>query len=313
LTVFNHIEDEGAVGSFPAGDQTEATGYQFDFSGQSAAGGHYWQVMEDYDARAATLRFDYSVTTDPQEIRIVLRDSADALIGTFAFDPETGAGIHTQEFTVPTGAAYADVRKIEVIVDAAGSGAGTASFYVHQIQFRHFQLTGELEPDAALDAGDVTSLQEKLGGSPEADPVDGGGGSASVVQTGTTEIDLTYDVQGGAGEFAGVMVHYDDFSTGGTVETGDLTDLDSFVVGIKGPASSKIKVEVEDVNGNKDFIILTDIGTTENFYEIRLDYFSAQIDWSQIKTISFIVDQSLLATYAGLIEIRTAGLNPPTP
>jgi len=172
---------------------------------------------------------------------------------------------------------------------------------------RHSALTTELAPDASLTSGDVTTLP-----GPEtvtSDPVSGNGGTASVQQTGSTQVDLTYDVSAQSDSFSGVMLHYDDFTTPATKETEDLSGLRSFIVGIRGPVGTKIKVEVEDVNGNKDFIILSGIILTDSFYEIRLDYFSSQIDFTAISSINFIVDGTLVTTTSGVITVTTASLS----
>ncbi len=311
LTVFDHLVGEGRVelggNPFPHDFLTSSTGMRFNYSSQTTDGGHYWLLNDSFDVKESVLRFDYSVTTTPQDIKIVLRNAADDILGEFDIQNlDTTPGIHTAEVNITNLAAFADqeVKVVHLIVEPTQTGVQAADFYVYQIQFRHFPLTEELSPDAGLGASDVTTLP----GTPETDPMTGGGGTSSINQVGTTGIEWTYDVSAG-GSFSGAMVHYDDFGTAGVTETEDLSGLDSFVIGVDGPATTKVKVEVEDANGTKSSVILTGVGTTQAFWEVRLDYFSSSIDWTNITMINFVVDGTLVTSTSGQINIETAGLS----
>ena len=118
-------------------------------------------------------------------------------------------------------------------------------------------------------------------------------------------MDLTYDVTNQS-EFAGVTLKYDDFSTP-EIEFEDLSALGSLIVGLTAPAGTQVKVEIEDADGNRDFVILNNVGTTEQFYEIPFSAFFG-VDFTKIRFINFIIDHSLVTSFTGTLELRTDGL-----
>ncbi|MBI4358299.1 MAG: LamG domain-containing protein, partial [Candidatus Omnitrophica bacterium] len=109
------------------------------------------------------------------------------------------------------------------------------------------------------------------------------------------QITLNYDVSP-ASSFSGSTFSFDNVSTQG-VETGDISQGNTFTVGlVSGNSSLKnIKVEIEYLDGTKSATILSNISPTTQYYTLQKSQFLG-IDWTQVKRVNFIVERSFLTS-----------------
>lgn len=136
------------------------------------------------------------------------------------------------------------------------------------------------------------------------------GASSTTFLTATTssQMRLNYDVTG-AGSNGGLSFSFDDVATV-QVETKDLSAGNSLTFGLQGGTSNllKIKLEIEDINGTKAVQLLP--LTTTNTYVTVQKALLAGIDWTKIKRINFVVDQSMAnatAAYKNNVQITVNG------
>jgi len=167
-------------------------------------------------------------------------------------------------------------------------------------------ITGLILPDATATETDLTNLP----GNPQSVPVSNASGNASVALVSNSRVDLSYNVNT-MGSFAGSLISFDDFTTNPLVETQNFTATTEFVFGLRGQTGDVVRIEVEDINGNKDSVLLGNLTTTEQFYRLNKALFTG-VDFSQIRSFNFIVNSDLVTDNTNALRIRAAGLAQPT-
>ncbi|MDD5085521.1 MAG: hypothetical protein PHE61_05710, partial [Candidatus Omnitrophica bacterium] len=306
LSVLFHYSDEGVFGGFPDDETTDVTGLDVDYTGCAARGGHYWELESVHDARGETMLVTITPgTVSPVQVIFELVNSSDVLIGTYTFDVAAGSAPQTLSFAIPDLPAFADVAKINMVVDPTATFVNAADFYIDRITFLHFSSIPDVMPDPGLDADDV----DMLPGNPV---VAVGGDDAtkqSFVQTSLSHVDFTYDVT--AGNFSYLQFLWENWATPNH-ETADLSGLNPLVFGVSGPNGSKLKVEVVDVNDVRAIFELQDITGTVQYYPLDFNNIKlpGTFDPTQVSYINFVVDQALAGTNpTGVFNIDTGGLS----
>ncbi|MBI1977541.1 MAG: hypothetical protein HYS55_02190, partial [Candidatus Omnitrophica bacterium] len=129
--------------------------------------------------------------------------------------------------------------------------------------------------------------------------------ATTLVETGSTGFKLNYNISQ-AGSISGGGLVLDNPSTT-TVEYGNLSTQTQFTFGIAGPTGGKVKLEFEDQVGAKSSAVLTGLTSTTQFYTVDKNRFTG-LDWTKMKRINFIVDQTLGNPTTGTITIVTRTL-----
>ncbi|MBU9889707.1 MAG: hypothetical protein KTQ49_07555, partial [Candidatus Omnitrophica bacterium] len=137
-----------------------------------------------------------------------------------------------------------------------------------------------------------------------------GNGSASTVSVtvlSTTQHELSYDLTLASDPAASVM-SFDDPATEDVVETKDLSGLADLVLGLKiSEGTANVILELQDITGAMSYLVLEDIGTTEQFYQVPLEKVQG-IDLAQVVNISLIVKTGNTETLSGILSVRIGDL-----
>lgn len=102
----------------------------------------------------------------------------------------------------------------------------------------------------------------------------------------SAETGVTVNITGGE-PWGGVAVTYDDFGSA-PVESADLSALSNLTLVVHGSYSS-LKVEIEDVDGNKAFVRLGGVTTATQVWQIPLWTFK-DVDFSRIRMLVYVVE-----------------------
>ncbi len=173
-----------------------------------------------------------------------------------------------------------------------------------------------IQPSANLTAADVTNL---VGDAVSANVIANEPVTGSFAAESATYY-LRYDlVEVGASEenwIAG-WLNYDDFGTAGTIESKDLTGLDSIVVGLQygNNASGDVKFEVEDTNHNKAAVCLANVAASGvQFYEVALSILleaNPNLDLTQITSILFVIEAARVNKATGDLRVEAGTIPEP--
>ncbi len=184
------------------------------------------------------------------------------------------------------------IRQMDLLNQAAAD---------ERVLFRSGAVIG---PNPGLNAGNITALP-----SPPDVLLTGGSSAGSAVnQPSGSSVHLNYNIST-VGSYAGITLNYDNFGTQ-NIESQNLSQLQSLIFGLRSSAA-QIKVEITDAANNRDFFILTGIGTADRFYQMNMNLFSPAVDRSRVTQINFIVDQTgtMPANYVGTLDLTFANLN----
>lgn len=133
-----------------------------------------------------------------------------------------------------------------------------------------------------------------------------------ITPLGNSQYRMNFDVSGGTRTWSVGYSAFDDFGTP-AIETADLSYLDSITVGLrlaKGTGSVKFQIELDD--GTKIPVTLTNLGTTEKFYEIDLTLIRQLYDLSRVKGVGIVVEYGKVQYRTQSVEVRF-GHQPYTP
>ncbi len=119
-------------------------------------------------------------------------------------------------------------------------------------------------------------------------PVSGG----SLTKKTDREYDINFNL-GMAGSYAGGITTFDDFATV-AVETANLSTLATLDLGLKlSVGSGSVVLEMEDINGNKDTVLLTGVDTTQRYWRVALSSFdNPLLDKTKIRGINVVASES---------------------
>jgi len=190
------------------------------------------------------------------------------------------------------------IRFINFIIDQALVPVPVGSVTVTT---KGLDFLGTLGYNPSLGLPDVTVLPN----TPRASLTGGSSAASSITQTGDSQVDLVYDVST-PGSYSGIAVSYDNFATS-TIEYQNLSSLGKIIVGVTGPAGSRVRVEIEDSRGNRRTILLEGIDATQHFYQLDFSLFPG-IDFTRVRYINFVVDSSLVSPATGTVTLTTDGL-----
>ncbi len=217
------------------------------------------------------------------------------------------------------------IRTLNAAVEAS-RGTGDASqarkdlnlFIVAQDQYNRaselereiFRMGGTLTYSSGLNSTSVTVLP----GNPFPYYMAGSSSATALSLNPDGRFKLDYNVTA-SGSFSGMTVSFDNASTS-QVETQNVSGFTYLTFGLQGTANAA-KVEIMDLNGNKDTFTLTNISSsTERFWRIKTSAIISSVDKTRIKQINIFVNQSTTSSTkrTGTVYINTKGLNtnPPT-
>ncbi len=173
-----------------------------------------------------------------------------------------------------------------------------------------FRMGGTLSYSGALTAASVTTCP----GSPYPYMTPGSSaGTALSYNSVTRQYLMNYSVPGIA-DISGFTISFDNASTA-AVETQNISLLPNLTFGLQGP-NVAVRLEIVDINGNKDVWILTGLSSAaERFWRLPVSSAAITIDKTRIKQINFIVAQAhtTATTRTGTLSVRANGLNTGTP
>ncbi len=161
-----------------------------------------------------------------------------------------------------------------------------------------------LSSTAGLTSAHVTTLA----GAPRIYLASGSTSVTTVQNPATNIVRMNYQASSVA-DFSGFMVSFDNASTA-NIETVSWSALTQVTLGLKGNASV-VRLQIEDMNGNKDEIDLNGVSaTTEKFWRIQTASLSGSIDKSKIKLLRFLVSPANgAAAGSGFVDLRLGGMN----
>ena len=210
----------------------------------------------------------------------------------------TGVDGTERFFSIPTsqfngGIDLTDITGIVLLIEQANVTDPTSTL---EVRFGNQPFRGPFPPDPALTQANLTVLP-----TPKAAILTGGSNpGSSINRVNASRVDLNYTLA--PNTFAGMTVNYDDFTTG-TIENKDFTGFSELIVGLAGQPGDQVKVEIIDITGARNFIILGNLLVTEQFYHIPLALFTG-VDLTDVRFINFIVDNTLVSSANGTIVVR---------
>jgi len=171
-----------------------------------------------------------------------------------------------------------------------------------------FRRGGTLTYTVGLTTSSVTTLP----GSPYP-YITTGSTAATTLSASSNQFLLGYSVPG-TNDVSGFTISFDNATTT-AVEAQNITTQTYLTFGLKGPNTS-VKLEVVDINGNKDTWTFTNISNvTEQFWRLPVSSIANTIDKTKIKQLNFIVGQAntTSTTRTGTFYVRSNGLNTNAP
>ncbi len=294
FAVFSHLESEGTVGSFPV-TTTSVTGIRLHYTSlPTASEGHVWRFNQTYDASANQLVILYSVVDSPQSIKIELKDNAqppNILFQTVKTVAGDGAKYQRLVVDLPNDASVlAQVKRVVITINQQGNPDIKGDFTIHAIDFQHLPASQNLIPASGLGANDVTLLP----GNPTAQVMSENPGSGDTLvqpDPNTPVYRLNYNLSD-TNQFSGIYIN---FATASNPQGVNLTGLGDITFGIKSDTVSKLKLEIEDMNGKKSVLYVTDIDITKRYYEFLQSLLPpGSADFTKVKRMNITADESLL-------------------
>ncbi|HLD50038.1 MAG TPA: hypothetical protein VJC08_02455, partial [bacterium] len=206
---------------------------------------------------------------------------------------------------LPSGFDISKIDSIAIVMDrglANSTGnTGTLNVRVAGLDYAPV-ITG-----TTFDANTLTTEPNFPGisaGGGRTNPADASDGLGTVSQVSSGEFNFSYDLNGGASNFAFATIDIPG-ANGGTLP-------DSFVIGLNGPNGAKAKVEVKDATGKIADFYLTLTGTLKN-YTLTLsgDGIPAGFDRTKVDVVNVVMDRGLtnFTGNTGTLNVRTLGLD----
>ncbi|MBI3307289.1 MAG: VCBS repeat-containing protein [Candidatus Omnitrophica bacterium] len=116
--------------------------------------------------------------------------------------------------------------------------------------------------------------------------------NVSVTQTSATAATVDFNLYNTT-SFGGAFLSYDNFNTTGTIETINLSTLfpDGIVLGLDngGTAITEAAFEITDINGIRDRVRLTGIGSSQKHWKVLVSQFD-QVDVTKIQSVTLVVE-----------------------
>ncbi len=301
--VFSHFSAEGSINSFPI-NPASFTGVHFTYGALAGGfGGQFWVLDQNYDAQANQLVIHYSVNDSPQSIKIELKDDADNLIFSTTENLVNSSDDQRLVINLPNQAIFATLRKVFIVIDQNATGDTSGDFAIRAIDFQHLPSSQNLQPDAGLGPGDVTNLP----GNPPAQLFSSNPAS-TLDRPAPNFFRLNFNVTN-PGDFAGVTINFDPT---GTTNGADLSGFTRIVFGTNSSQAKKVKLEIEDAHGNRATLYIQNIDVARNYYEFLRSMVSGSVDFTQVKKMNVVVDQSSVnpGDEIGSLEFEINGLQP---
>ncbi len=149
LAVFSNLAFEGTVNGFPT-FATGVAGARFQYGILAGGfGGHFWNLNQNYNARANQLVIYYSIQDSPQQIKIELKNSSDQLLYSATANLVTSSTVQRLVINLPDQAALSSVQKVIAVVDQNVTGDTSGDFKIRAIDFFQF-ATSPLPQSAGI-------------------------------------------------------------------------------------------------------------------------------------------------------------------
>lgn len=284
MSVLGHFIVDGTLGNFPY-LPSSPYGVRFTYNGFGTSfDGRYWELDQNYNAMANQLVIYYSTKNSPGRMNIQLKDGAvpEHLLYQInvPFAPDNSP-LQKLVIQLPNNTLLANVKKIFLLPDQT-TGDTKADFTLHAIDFQHFASSQEaVLAGAVAPAGNTVNeaFSVQLASS-ESD--------SSIQNITTKNFRLHYDISQ-PGDFAAISL----VPQAGSVF--NLSSKSNVVFGLNSPAVKSLKIEIDDALGNRAVIQVSGIDVAKNYYEFLTSLIQAGINTSQVKRISFVVDQNSVA------------------
>jgi hypothetical protein len=179
---------------------------------------------------------------------------------------------------------------------------GTTNYTVETKGLSYVPTVPMVSPTPGLTAGDISHLAGLLNlvafNSQAPDPT----ATVTTSPISTTQFNINYNVTNSA-SYGGSISTFDNFSTG-PKEYVNLSALTQIVLGLRFQSGDgSVEFVVEDASGAKAKVLLTGVGTTEQFYSINKALLTG-INWSQISNIVVVVANANVTQKIGALEVR---------
>ncbi|MBN1270317.1 MAG: hypothetical protein JXB04_12070, partial [Kiritimatiellae bacterium] len=247
--------------------------------------------------------FTFAVSGTPASVKYEFEDASGAKVaGAFQYVESTLKWYTIDAAWLAAGGLdLAHLRTIHFIVDPNTAGPATVGqFYVRTLGLSYtVQVSGE-------GAGSATSLSAPA---PVAYDLGGANHSGNWIQTGSTNLWVSYDVTGGGWD--GVTISHDNFSSE-PIESADYSALTGVVFGVFGTPDN-IKIEFQDASNRVALAVCSGVTAGRQYFAVpTAGLEDIGIDLSQVRLINFVVDQGLAGSGngSGSFTIVTEGLAP---
>jgi hypothetical protein len=296
LTLFSRFSSEGELNDFPVTTTTSA-GVRFAYTSLTNGwGGKMWNLSESYDATANKLVVNYSVAAAPNAIKVELKNSADQTVFEYRIE-NPGVGNYQQVVVdLPNHATLANVQHIAVVAEDGDGG----DFRIHSLNLQHLASSQNLTANPNLSSGSVSMLP----GNPPAQLFSSNPAS-SLERPDQRLVKLNYDVTSNG--YAGFTVNFD---PAGNTNGADVSALTSLTFGVESAKVKRLKIEIDDAQGNRAVLYATGIGSSRSFYQAMNTLLAGSVNLTQVKRINFVVDQTSVASgdEVGNLTLEIGGL-----
>ncbi|MDD5670935.1 MAG: hypothetical protein PHN49_04780, partial [Candidatus Omnitrophica bacterium] len=279
-SVFRNIESVGAINSFPI-DTDAATGASFVYGALTGGfGGEVFNLKQVYDATANQLVLQYSVEDTPKELKFEFKDASDQLLYTVTKTLVSSNKTQKLVIDLPNEARMANVKKVILVIDQNATGDTSGVFMIHSMNFQHLASSQNLQPNGSLGQGDVTVLS----GNPPAQLASSSLDS-TLERISSSLSRLNFDVRNNG--FAAMTVNFDPT---GTTTGANLSGLSKLIFGVKSNKAKTVKVEIDDADGKRAVYYVTQVSSTQKYYELQMALAAQSVDLTKVKRINFVVD-----------------------
>lgn len=120
-----------------------------------------------------------------------------------------------------------------------------------------------------------------------------------------TQGDLNYTfTTSSAADFAGIFHSFDRPETG-PVETGNLSQLNSIVVGISASVATDIRLEVKDHEGDTGFVLIQNSGgNVEQLYTIPRNFYPPNVNFDRVREINLVLVASQNPSQSDIMSVH---------
>jgi hypothetical protein len=224
----------------------------------------------------------YSTIDTPVSIKIELKNEANEILHVINLPLTDNTALQKAVIQLPNTAKLSAVQKVIVVVDQNATQDFSGNFRIQAINFVHLPSSQNIMPDSRLDFSDVSTLP----GNPRAELIASTPAGNSLTQIAPNQGRLSYNIPG-ANDFSGISLNFDPNGIG---QLGDLSGLSRLVIGAESDKVKRMKMEIEDVNGQKAVYYLTDVDVSRRYYEFLTSRAEGSVDLKKIKRINFVVD-----------------------